>query len=469
FFYSEDEQANAEAARSEWFDVDTTPDAVAPSLELTTSVEPDGDGIFRLRPKVSASADETAAVYFRWDSSDGVGDGIELPIRVEGPLLPGRVPQFLGGNNWSLYVGPLFVPEGAHTLYAYAVDIHGNRSEISSLHLDVQLPNVGQSPVLQPVDDRTVAPGETLEFTLLAIASEGQPITYSALGLPEGAGLDEMSGVFAWTPSFAQVGSHTITFTASDGVLSHSRTITIVVSVPNHPPTTSDVSASTAANAPVAVTLSASDPDVDELTWLQASPPASGTLLGTAPDLTYVPNTGFVGVDVFSYQVSDGKGGSATAHVTVTVASRGNPIPVYRFYNPDTGAHFYTSDVQERDSVIANLPRQYLYEGIAYVVDPNKNTQPLYRFYNRFKRVHFFTSSSTERDHVIATRKDFTYEGQAYKVSAAAAPDKTPVHRFLNKETGTHFYTTSEAEKNTVISKWPHIYTYEGTAFWLGH
>ena len=40
----------------------------------------------------------------------------------------------------------------------------------------------------------------------------------------------------------------------------------------------------------------------------------------------YTPNTGFVGVDSFSYTISDGKGGSDTATVTITVGM--NPIDV---------------------------------------------------------------------------------------------------------------------------------------------
>ena len=34
---------------------------------------------------------------------------------------------------------------------------------------------------------------------------------------------------FAWTPTASQIGSYTITFTASDGTLSSSKTMTITV------------------------------------------------------------------------------------------------------------------------------------------------------------------------------------------------------------------------------------------------
>ena len=44
-------------------------------------------------------------------------------------------------------------------------------------------------------------------------------------------------------------------------------------------------------------------------------------------------------------------------------------IPVYRFFNDITGAHFYTPSVAERDSVEENLP-DYQSEGIAYYAFP---------------------------------------------------------------------------------------------------
>ena len=43
-------------------------------------------------------------------------------------------------------------------------------------------------------------------------------------------------------------------------------------------------------------------------------------------------------------------------------------IPLYRFYLPGKGIHFYTASESERDSVIATLGAVYRYEGIGYYV-----------------------------------------------------------------------------------------------------
>ena len=49
--------------------------------------------------------------------------------------------------------------------------------------------------------------------------------------------------------------------------------------------------------------------------------PMHGTLSGTAPDLTYTPDAGFVGTDSFSFAVNDGSLDSAPATVTIDVGS----------------------------------------------------------------------------------------------------------------------------------------------------
>lgn len=141
---------------------------------------------------------------------------------------------------------------------------------------------------------------------------------------------------------------------------------------------------------------------------------------------------------------------------------------VYRFYNVVTGAHFYTSSAEERDTVLARWPEVFQYEGVAYSVNPDTNTQPLYRFYNFQNGCHFYTASSAERDSVISKWPSvFAYEGETYGVSSAPSPGCTAVFRFYNTRNGGHFYTASEEERDIVIARWPSVYTYEGVAFWL--
>lgn len=127
-----------------------------------------------------------------------------------------------------------------------------------------------------------------------------------------------------------------VTFTYTDGNGAGSDTINASVTVGgstehataaetwtpvagNNPPVAKDSSITTPENTPAAATLSATDADSDPLTYIVLTNPAHGTLSGTAPNLTYTPNTGYSGPDSFTFKANDGKADSNTATVSITV------------------------------------------------------------------------------------------------------------------------------------------------------
>lgn len=94
---------------------------------------------------------------------------------------------------------------------------------------------------------------------------------------------------------------------------------------------------------------------------------------------------------------------------------------VYRFFNPLSGTHFYTSEARERDSVLVNNPH-YLFEGIAFFALKPLNsvnvqdTNKLERFYNNGSSSHFYTADSQEasalKNQISAgTNNQFSYDG----------------------------------------------------------
>lgn len=146
--------------------------------------------------------------------------------------------------------------------------------------------------------------------------------------------------------------------------------------------------------------------------------------------------------------------------------------PVYRFFSPRSGAHFYTASAAERDSVATNLAGTWSYEGTAYTLnlDNPANADPLHRFLNRADGTHFYTASATEHASVAASLSHiYTYEGVAYLVSAAGGTGTMPVYRFYNVRTGSHFYTISDVERDSVIANLSGTFTYEGAAFHIGY
>lgn len=80
-----------------------------------------------------------------------------------------------------------------------------------------------------------------------------------------------------------------------------------------------------AQDVPKAVTLQASDENIFDTLSYTVTPPSHGSLSGTAPDLTYTPDPGFVGVDSFTFVVNDGTFDSKTATVTLNVRNNSAP------------------------------------------------------------------------------------------------------------------------------------------------
>lgn len=100
---------------------------------------------------------------------------------------------------------------------------------------------------------------------------------------------------------------------------------------------------------------------------------------------------------------------------------------VWRFRRADTGTFFYTASTAERDAVRSTMPN-YVYEGAAYTastVQTASASQAIYRFWNSDNGAHFYTGSAEERDSVIATLPNMRYEGIAYYMAPAPQTDRS--------------------------------------------
>ena len=129
-----------------------------------------------------------------------------------------------------------------------------------------------------------------------------------------------------YQPNTGYSGPDAFQFKANDGQIDSSAaaTVSITVNHVNHAPVANNDSASTPPATPVTVNVLAndSDPDNDTLTVTGASTPAHGTAAVNANNtVTYTPTAGYSGPDSFTYDVSDGNGGTASATVSITVTS----------------------------------------------------------------------------------------------------------------------------------------------------
>lgn len=198
-------------------------------------------------------------------------------------------------------------------------------------------------------------------------------------------------------------------------------------------------------------------------TWTYQSSVSLGAGKGAGDNYGYA-------VDLYCTVAAVGAPGDNAGTGTVYLHSMSEAVPIYRFYNPKTGTHFYTDSAEEREYVWRELSRYFSYEGEAYKANPGNNDQPLFRFFNFRNGSHFYTASEAEKNGIIANLgHTYRYDGPTYKVSTTpGAENKEPVWRFYNARNGSHFYTASASEKQYVQANLSHVYQLEGICFYLG-
>ena len=215
------------------------------------------------------------------------------------------------------------------------------------------------------------------------------------------------------------------------------------------------------------------DPEGNPLTYLWTHIGITVTLSNAnAIKPTFTAPPGVTSL-TFKLEVTNETGLKSADEVTVTVKSGEALKPVYRFYSPVSQTHFWTISEEEKDYIIANYSSVMSYEGIAwYAYDPSEypaDTLPVYRFYSPTSGSHFYTMSEEEKDYIIANYSAvLSYEGIAwYAYETSNHPEDTlPVYRFYSPLNGSHFYTISEEEKDYIIANYSAVLSYEGIAWY---
>ena len=163
-----------------------------------------------------------------------------------------------------------------------------------------------------------------------------------------------------------------------------------------------------------------------------------GTTVITATlyDIAHIIETEDEGVAPASFEVY--------CEVTVSSGPVVEAVAMYRLYNPNSGEHFYTADIAERDNLES---LGWSYEGIGWIA-PSISDTPVYRLYNPNAGEHHYTTDPAERDMLVEA--GWNYEDIGWYSDDART---VPVYRQYNPNefANNHNYTADENERNHLI------------------
>jgi large repetitive protein len=185
-------------------------------------------------------------------------------------------------------------------------------------------------PAQTGTDSQPIAPLNVSGYFRDPDAIQTLTLSVQLAMLPPGIAFNATTGTFSGTPSASAsqgstvgqpAGTYVVPVTATDpnGV---TVTTNVTFTITNPAPTAANDGATTTEDTDVSGTVTTNDSDLDgdALTYVVTSGPANGSLVfGVNGSYTYTPNTDFNGSDSFTYQVSDGQGGIATATVSIMV------------------------------------------------------------------------------------------------------------------------------------------------------
>jgi hypothetical protein len=188
-----------------------------------------------------------------------------------------------------------------------------------------EFPNA--QPVANAGANQTVATGQLVTLNGTQSSDpEGAPLTYqwSVVSQPGGSNLT-LNGATTATPSFtpAVAGQYIFQLVVNDGqTASTAATVSITAVQVNHPPVLNPIGNKTVnVGNTLTFAVSATDPDNDPLTY-SVSPlplPANASFDTNTRAFTFTPAVSQVGSFNLSFAVSDGRGGTVSETVTITV------------------------------------------------------------------------------------------------------------------------------------------------------
>jgi len=261
----------------------------------------------------SVSTEENTSLGISLSGSDVDGDSLTYVV-VNNPTdgsLSGTAPNILYSPDAG-YNGPDSI--------TFKVNDGAEDSPLATVTINV-------TPINDPptADDQGTSTEEdsSVAITLTGSDPDGDSISFSVAAGPSHGSLTGSPPNVTYTPGGNYNGSDSFTFKVNDGTVDSAvATVNIMVNPVNDAPTADSQAAETDEDEAVSISLRGSDVEGDDLAYTVVSSPSHGSLSGSAPNLTYAPNTDYNDSDSFTFTVNDGAVDSGIATVDITI----NPV-----------------------------------------------------------------------------------------------------------------------------------------------
>ncbi|MEM7126668.1 MAG: putative Ig domain-containing protein [Chloroflexota bacterium] len=272
------------------------------------------------------------------DQSHSVNGAVNLTLSAtdaDGHLLSYSATDLPSGLNIDSATGTISgtpTTAGSYAVVASVDDGNGGTDSVT-FNWTINEPAPGNNPpVLTNPGDQTHHVGESTSLPLSAIDADGHVLTFGATGLPTGLAIDSATGIIAGTPTTEGTSSVTITVDDGNGGTDNATfawTINPAPPINNPPVVTSPGDQTHQVGSGVGLTISASDPDGDSVTFSATGLPAGLVIDGASGLISGTPTT--PGVYAVTITASDGTD-SASIELTWTIDGPivGPAIPIYQ-------------------------------------------------------------------------------------------------------------------------------------------
>jgi PKD repeat protein len=257
------------------------------------------------------------------DSDPLVLDTLDVPVNA----------TFIdSGNGAGLFT---FAPDFTQSGVYYVTFIASDGSLSDSEVVEITVTEFGNhAPELDSIGPQVVVEGEVLEFRLHATDIDSDPLVLDTLDVPVNATFIDSgngAGLFTFAPDFTQSGVYYVTFIASDGSLSDSEIVEIVVGeAGNQVPELDSIGAKTVMEGEtLEFSVHATDPDLDSIILEASNVPINATFADSgngAGSFVFTPDFTQSGPYTVTFIASDGSLADSEV-VEITVTEFGNHAP----------------------------------------------------------------------------------------------------------------------------------------------